>query len=161
MDFMPGASGSAVMPFLHLEVDTGSDGAALLRGQRRRGSVLTDNLAVYVHPTGNGYVGLEIVETVPDAPAEDPEGGPRILRVSIDPAAHAKGLAAVIRTGRLCLAYRWHDDEGRQQRSLLPRPIEADALAPIIQAALTHPRSVPHTITVPRTAPNRTETSSA
>jgi hypothetical protein len=143
LEAMPGNPEWGAFPFLHLDLDGNQDAAALVRGERRPGSVLTDGLGLFVHATGNGYVGLEIAETPADLPPDREDPGRRMIRVSIDPAAHAAGLAAAARTGRYCLVHQWQVADGTWRRALLPRTVPREVLEPLVQAALTHPRSIP------------------
>ena len=143
LEAMPGNPAWGVFPFLHLDLDGNRDAAALVRGERRPGCVLTDGLGLFVHATGNGYVGLEIVETLADLPPGREDPGRRMIRVFIDPVVHAAGLAAAARTGRYCLVHEWQAADGTRRRALLPRPVTRETLEPLVRDALTHPRSIP------------------
>lgn len=144
VEAMPGDAANVRMPFFYLDLEGRPAAADIVRGRRREGSMLSNRISLLVHETGNGYVGLEVIER--DERADEPAGhsarDTRSLRLAIDPSAHAAELAAAVAAGRLCLVERWIAENGDHHRSLLPRTVNGDALERITQDALTHPRTV-------------------
>lgn len=144
----PADGPEAVRPFLHLDLTGRPEAAALVRGERRPGSTLRKALNLFVHSTGNAYVGLTLVEEPPAATdTGEATPPPRTLKLALDPVAHAAALTAAARTGGLVLAHQWASSAGEERRALLPMAVDSALLGRIVEAALTHPRSVPVTIT--------------
>ncbi|MFC8393052.1 hypothetical protein [Streptomyces sp. NPDC057238] len=145
LETMPGGGGQACLPFLHLDLAGRPGAETVVRGLRRAETVLDKALSLFVHSSGNGYVGITVTERTPSAGAEpDEESGPgqRVLRVAVDPVLHAVGLAAAVRSGRLVMVHHWSSAEGVRRRALLPVDVDREMLERIVRAALTHPRSV-------------------
>ncbi|MFG3353331.1 hypothetical protein [Streptomyces sp. NPDC048001] len=141
---MPGG-GEERLPFLHVDLAGRPGAAAVARGMRRTGTVLDTAVTLFVHSSGNGYVGITVTEEAPSADARpDAEDGPgqRVLRVAVDPARHAAGLSAAVRSGLLVLVHHWTSAGGESRRSLLKVAVHRGTLERIVRAALTHPRSV-------------------
>ncbi|QNP65437.1 hypothetical protein [Streptomyces genisteinicus] len=128
------------LPFLYLGLDGLPGAAAILRGDRLPGTSLEKALTLFVHSSGNGYVGITVAEHTTPSASSGP--GPRALRVAVDPVRYADGLAAAARGGRLVLAHLRTSTEGARHRALLTVDVDAGMLDRIIRAALTHPRRV-------------------
>ncbi|NYV73671.1 hypothetical protein [Streptomyces sp. UH6] len=145
LEAMPGGDGRARLPFLYVDLDGLPEAAAVVRGDRRPGTVLEKAVTLFVHSSGNGYVGVTVTEH-DVAPAAGPGvcsgSGPRVLRVAVDPVRHAAGLAAAVRGGRLVMAHHWVSAVGDRHRSLLPVDVDRRMLERVVRAALTHPRRV-------------------
>jgi hypothetical protein len=145
LESMPGGDdGQARLPFLYVDLDGWPGAAAVVRGDRRPGTVLEKALTLFVHSSGNGYVGITVTEH--DGYAVGPGGCsgsvPRVLRVAVDPVRHAAGLEAAVRCGRLVMAHHWASAAGDRHRSLLPVEVDRGTLERVVRAALTHPRRV-------------------
>ncbi|MEU6160201.1 hypothetical protein [Streptomyces sp. NPDC047130] len=145
LEAMPDGDGQARLPFLYVDLDGLPGAAAVVRGDRGPGTVLEKALTLFVHSSGNGYVGITVTEHDP-SPAAGPGGGPgsvpRVLRVAVDPVRHAEGLAAAVRCGRLVLAHQRETAAGERHRSLLQVGVDRGLLERVVRAALTHPRRV-------------------
>ncbi|MEU3556276.1 hypothetical protein [Streptomyces fragilis] len=145
LESMPGGDGQALLPFLYVDLDGLPGAAAVVRGDRGPGTVLEKTLTLFVHSSGNGYVGITVTqrEVSPAAgPGPGPGSAPRVLRVAVDPVRHAEGLAAAVRGGRLVMAHHWASAAGDRHRSLLPVDVDRGTLERVVRAALTHPRRV-------------------
>ncbi|MGW0604960.1 hypothetical protein [Streptomyces sp. NPDC002640] len=145
LETMPGGDGQARMPFLYVDLDGLPGAAAVVRGDRRPGTVLEKALTLFIHSSGNGYVGITVTEHGPSpavGPGGSPDSAPRVLRVAVDPVRHAAGLAAAVRCGRLVMAHHWETAVGDRHRSLLPVGVDRGLLERVVLAALTHPRRV-------------------
>ncbi|MFE7384730.1 hypothetical protein ACFU9F_30720 [Streptomyces zhihengii] len=141
LETMPDAdSGQAPLPFLYLDLDGLPGSAAIVRGDRMPGTALEKALTLFVHSSGNGYVGITVTERSTEPAASGP--APRVLRVAVDPVRHAAGLAAAVRGGRLVVAHLRTSPTGERRRSLLPVDVDGRLLGRIVHAALTHPRRV-------------------
>ncbi|MER6235712.1 hypothetical protein ABT185_06475 [Streptomyces clavifer] len=145
LEAMPGGDGQARLPFLYVDLDRRPGAAAVVRGDRRPGTALDKTLTLFVHSSGNGYVGITVTEkdaSPPVGPGPGPGFSPRVLRVAVDPVRHAAGLAVAVRAGRLVMAHHWTSAAGDRRRSLLPVAVDRGMLQRIVRAALTHPRRV-------------------
>ncbi|MFI8437927.1 hypothetical protein ACIGJO_30125 [Streptomyces sp. NPDC079020] len=143
LEAMPGGDGQVRLPFLYVDLDGLPGAAAVVRGDRGPVTALNTTLTLFVHSSGNGYVGLTATEKdVSPAVGPGPGSVPRVLRVAVDPVRHAAGLAAAVRGGRLVMAHRWTSAVGDRHRSLLPVDVDRGMLERIVRAALTHPRRV-------------------
>lgn len=140
LETLPDAVGGPELPFLYLDLDGLPGSAAIVRGDRMPGTALEKALTLFVHSSGNGYVGVTVTERATEAAASATV--PRVLRVAVDPVRHAAGLAAAVRGGGLVLAHLRNAQGGGRHRSLLQVDVDGRLLARMVHAALTHPRRV-------------------